>query len=64
MSIIIPDNYHAKQALESRRGHCISYFNAHKQDMRPLSIEILNIMANSIRATGTDLSKWQVKDRD
>lgn len=44
MSIIVPENYHAKQALESRRVHCISSFNAHKQDIRPLRIAILNIM--------------------
>ncbi len=44
MSIILPENYHARQALESRRVHCISSFNAHKQDIRPLRIAILNIM--------------------
>ncbi len=44
MSIIVPDDYHARQALEERRIHCISSFNAKKQDIRPLRIGILNIM--------------------
>ncbi len=49
MAIIVPENYHAKKALESSRVHCISKFNAQKQDFRPLRIAILNIMpeANS-----------------
>lgn len=44
MAIIVPDNYHAKRALENARVHCISSFNAQKQDFRPLRIAILNIM--------------------
>ncbi len=44
MAIIVPENYHAKQALENSRIHCISAFNAQKQDFRPLRIAILNIM--------------------
>ncbi len=44
MSIIMPDDYHAKKALENRRVHCISSFEARKQDIRPLRIGILNIM--------------------
>jgi len=44
MAIIVPDNYHAKKALENSRVHCISSFNAQKQDFRPLRIAILNIM--------------------
>jgi homoserine O-succinyltransferase/O-acetyltransferase len=44
MAIIVPDNYHAKNALENARVHCISSFNAKKQDFRPLRIAILNIM--------------------
>lgn len=44
MAIIVPENYHAKQALENARVHCISSFNALKQDFRPLRIAILNIM--------------------
>ncbi|MDA3938460.1 MAG: homoserine O-succinyltransferase [Spirochaetia bacterium] len=44
MAIIVPENYHAKQALENARVHCISSFNAQKQDFRPLRIAILNIM--------------------
>ena len=44
MSIIVPENYHAKQALEKARVHCISSFEAKKQDIRPLRIGILNIM--------------------
>ncbi|MCK5200903.1 MAG: homoserine O-succinyltransferase [Spirochaetales bacterium] len=44
MAIIVPENYHAKQALENSRIHCISSFNAQKQDFRPLRIAILNIM--------------------
>lgn len=44
MAIIVPENYHAKKALEHSRVHCISSFNAQKQDFRPLRIAILNIM--------------------
>ncbi len=44
MSIIVPENYHAKTALENARVHCISSFAAQKQDIRPLRIGILNIM--------------------
>jgi len=44
MAIIVPENYHAKKALENSRVHCISSFNAQKQDFRPLRIAILNIM--------------------
>ena len=44
MAIIVPENYHAKQALENARVHCISTFAAQKQDIRPLRIGILNIM--------------------
>ena len=44
MSIIVPENYHAKQALLNARVHCISSFEAKKQDIRPLRIGILNIM--------------------
>ncbi len=44
MSIIVPENYHAKQALQNRRVDCITSFEARKQDIRPLRIGILNIM--------------------
>ena len=44
MTIIIPNDYHAKEALEHRRILCIPEAVAHKQDIRPLRIGILNIM--------------------
>lgn len=44
MTIIIPDDYHAKEALELRRILCIPEAVAHKQDIRALRIGILNIM--------------------
>ncbi len=44
MAIILPEDYHARKALESRRIHCMTYFQAQKQDIRPLRIGILNIM--------------------
>ncbi len=44
MAIILPENYHAREALEKRRIHCITSFQAMKQDIRPLRIGILNIM--------------------
>ena len=44
MAIILPEDYHARKALENRRIHCMTYFQAQKQDIRPLRIGILNIM--------------------
>ncbi|ERP39031.1 homoserine O-acetyltransferase/O-succinyltransferase family protein [Chitinivibrio alkaliphilus] len=44
MTIIIPDDYPSKKALEDRRILCIQNANALKQDIRPLRIGILNIM--------------------
>ena len=44
MAIILPEDYHARKALESRRIHCMTSFQAQKQDIRPLRIGILNIM--------------------
>ncbi|MBI9101105.1 MAG: homoserine O-succinyltransferase [Spirochaetales bacterium] len=44
MAIIVPDDYHARKALQEARVHCMSAFEAQKQDIRPLRIGILNIM--------------------
>ncbi len=44
MTIVIPDDYHAKEALENRRIRCIPAARAAKQDIRALRIGILNIM--------------------
>lgn len=44
MSIIIPQDYHIKDVLEQRRVHCITQYEAERQDIRPLRIGILNIM--------------------
>jgi len=44
MTIIIPNDYHAKVALQQRRILCIPEAQAEKQDIRPLRIGILNIM--------------------
>jgi len=46
MTIILPELYHAKSALESNNITCISAGDAAKQDIRPLRIGILNIMSN------------------
>ncbi len=44
MTIVIPDDYHAKAALENRRIKCMPEARALKQDIRALRIGILNIM--------------------
>jgi homoserine O-succinyltransferase len=44
MTIVIPDDYHAKTALENRRIKCMPEARALKQDIRALRIGILNIM--------------------
>lgn len=44
MTIILPQNYHAKKALEKNRVICITADKAFKADIRPLRIAILNIM--------------------
>lgn len=44
MTIIIPDKYHIKDALERQRIQCISDVAASRQDIRPLRIGVLNIM--------------------
>lgn len=44
MTIVIPQDYHAKEALEERRIYCITKEQALKQDIRALRIGILNIM--------------------
>lgn len=44
MTIIVPNDYHAKEALEQRRILCIPEAIAVRQDIRPLRIGILNIM--------------------
>ena len=47
MTVILPDKYHAKDALESRGVSCIAKDKALHQDIRPLRIGILNIMPNA-----------------
>jgi homoserine O-succinyltransferase len=44
MTVILPEDYHARSALEDRRVECISREAALRQDIRPLRIGILNIM--------------------
>ncbi len=44
MTIILPENYHAKKALENTHVVCISQEDAARQDIRPLRIGILNVM--------------------
>ncbi len=46
MTVIVPDLYHAKDALVEHNITCISKDAAQKQDIRPLRIGILNIMPN------------------
>lgn len=44
MTVILPENYHIKDTLLSKRVECISLEEALKQDIRALRIGILNIM--------------------
>ncbi len=44
MTVILPEDYHARQALMDRRIDCITQERAVRQDIRPLRIGILNIM--------------------
>lgn len=44
MTVVIPQNYHIKNALEKRRIICISREEALRKDIRALRIGILNIM--------------------
>ncbi len=44
MTIILPDDYHAREALVERRIDCISKERALRQDIRAMRIGILNIM--------------------
>ncbi len=46
MTVIVPQDYHAREALLKKRVFCISPENAVKQDIRPLRVGILNIMPN------------------
>ncbi len=44
MTVVIPQDYNIKEALEKRRITCISREDALKQDIRAIRIGILNIM--------------------
>lgn len=44
MTVIIPRDYHVREALEKKKIECISIDDALKQDIRELRIGILNIM--------------------
>src|SRR5512147_134108 len=44
MTIILPENYHARQQLERTRVVCVAPEDAARQDIRPLRIGILNVM--------------------
>jgi len=44
MTIIMPNDYHARKALVDSGVYCITEERARKQDIRPLRIGILNIM--------------------
>jgi homoserine O-succinyltransferase/O-acetyltransferase len=44
MTIILPENYHARQELERTRVVCITQEDASRQDIRPLRVGILNVM--------------------
>ncbi len=46
MTIILPEHYHAKSVLESNNIMCVSSEDAARQDIRPITIGILNIMPN------------------
>ncbi len=47
MTIVLPNNYHAKPALVKQRIDCIDQEEAEKEDIRPLKIGILNIMPHA-----------------
>jgi len=47
MTIISPDDYHARSALISRGVECLTREKALRQDIRALRIGILNIMPNA-----------------
>ena len=42
--IVVPENYHIKEALEKSQVLCISQEKALREDIRALRIGILNIM--------------------
>jgi homoserine O-succinyltransferase len=44
VTIILPEHYHIRHALEESRVVCISAEHAVRQDIRPLRIGILNVM--------------------
>ncbi|MCL2218819.1 MAG: homoserine O-succinyltransferase [Chitinispirillia bacterium] len=44
MTIVVPRDYHAKAALESRQVQCVSNEDALREDIRALRVGILNIM--------------------
>lgn len=44
MSVVLPNDYHARQTLENRGIICLSEDEANRADIRPLRIGILNIM--------------------
>lgn len=44
MTVILPENYHIRDTLKSKRVDCIGFEDALKQDIRALRIGILNIM--------------------
>ena len=44
MTVILPENYHIRDTLKSKRVDCIGFEEALKQDIRALRIGILNIM--------------------
>jgi homoserine O-succinyltransferase len=44
MTVVVPEDYHAKSALQQRRIACLSEAQALRQDIRALRIGILNIM--------------------
>ncbi|MGL1901696.1 MAG: homoserine O-succinyltransferase [Fibrobacterales bacterium] len=46
MTVIVPQDYHAREALQNKRVFCITPENAERQDIRPLRVGILNIMPN------------------
>jgi len=47
MTIVLPNDYHARKALINSGIYCITGSNALKQDIRPLRIGILNIMPHA-----------------
>ena len=51
MTIIVPPDYHLRQALQERRILCVDARDALREDIRALRIGILNVMPLMYKST-------------